>query len=72
MALSKEKPDAFMNADLSRVDLPVVQIDGLHASDDLVLVAAIGIDTEGGKHPPLLCTREHQPQAASAPHRAPP
>ena len=51
VALSTEKLDAFMNADLSRLDLLVVQIDGLHVSDDLVLVAAIGIDTEGGKHP---------------------
>ena len=51
VALSTEKLDAFMNADLSRLDLLVIQIDGLHVSDDLVLVAAIGIDGEGGKHP---------------------
>jgi len=54
VALSTEKLDAFMNADLSRLDLLVVQIDGLHVSDDLVLVAAIGIDGEGGKHPLAL------------------
>jgi putative transposase len=42
---------AFMSADLSKLDLLVVQIDGLHVSKDLVLVAAIGIDGEGGKHP---------------------
>src|SRR5207302_5467426 len=29
----------------------VVQIDGIHISEDLVLVAAIGIDGEGVKHP---------------------
>lgn len=51
VALSSEKLDAFMNADLSKLDLLVVQIDGLHVSDDLVLVAAIGIDGDGGKHP---------------------
>ena len=34
-----------------RASLLVVQIDGLHVSDDLVLVAAIGIDGQGGKHP---------------------
>ena len=50
VALSTEKLDAFMNADLSDLDLLVIQIDGLHVSDDLVLVAAIGIDGEGGKH----------------------
>ena len=51
VALSSEKLDAFMNTDLSKLDLLVVQIDGLHVSDDLVLVAAIGIDGEGIKHP---------------------
>ncbi len=44
MALSSEKLAGFMTADLSKLDLLVVQIDGLHISDDLVLVAAIGID----------------------------
>jgi hypothetical protein len=33
----------FMAADLSALDLLVVQIDGLHLGDDLVLVAAIGV-----------------------------
>ena len=28
-----------------------MQIDGIHISEDLVLVAAIGIDGEGDKHP---------------------
>jgi putative transposase len=54
VALSTEKLDTFMNADLSGLDLLVIQIDGLHVSDDLVLVAAIGIDGEGGKHPLAL------------------
>jgi transposase-like protein len=51
VALSAEKLDAFMSTDLSGLDLLAVQIDGLHMSDDLLLVAAIGIDGEGGKHP---------------------
>ncbi|MEC5293937.1 IS256 family transposase, partial [Aurantimonas sp. C2-3-R2] len=51
VALSAEKLNAFMSADLSKLDLLVVQIDGLHVSEDLVLVAAIGIDDQGGKHP---------------------
>ncbi len=54
VALSSEKLDAFMTADLSQLDLLVIQIDGLHVSHDLVLVAAIGIDGEGGKHPLAL------------------
>jgi hypothetical protein len=43
-----------MAADLSALDLLVVQIDGLHLGDDLVLVAAIGVDGEGNKHPLAL------------------
>jgi putative transposase len=54
VALSSEKLDAFMGADLSKLDLVVIQIDGLHVRDDLVLVAAIGIDGDGGKHPLAL------------------
>jgi len=43
-----------MNADLSDLDLLVIQIEGLHASADLVLLAAIGIDGNGDKHPLAL------------------
>jgi hypothetical protein len=41
----------WMTSDLSKLDLLVVQIDGIHMTGDLVLVAAIGIDGEGVKHP---------------------
>jgi putative transposase len=41
----------WMASDLSQLDLLVIQIDGLHIGDDLVLVAALGIDGEGNKHP---------------------
>ncbi|MEF2554665.1 transposase, partial [Aurantimonas sp. A2-1-M11] len=51
VALSAEKLNAFMSADLSKLDLLVVQIDGLHVNEDLVLVAAIGVDGDGHKHP---------------------
>jgi putative transposase len=54
VALSSEKLDAFMSADLSDLDLLVIQIDGLHVSADLVLLAAIGIDGNGDKHPLAL------------------
>ena len=39
----------WMASDLSKLDLLVIQIDGLHIGNDLVLVAALGIDGEGHK-----------------------
>src|SRR5437773_8395368 len=44
----------WMASDLSKLDLLVIQIDGLHIGNDLVLVAALGIDGEGHKHPLAL------------------
>src|SRR5512133_2576894 len=43
-----------MASDLFKLDLLVIQIDGLHIGSDLVLVAALGIDGEGHKHPLAL------------------
>ena len=40
-----------MAADLSELDLLIIQIDGIHIEEDLTLLAAIGIDGDGGKHP---------------------
>src|SRR5438552_3397410 len=54
VALSAARLADFMAADLSALDLLVVQIDGLHLGDDLVLVAAIGVDGEGNRHPLAL------------------
>ena len=51
VALSAERMAAWMASDLSQLDLLVIQIDGLHIGNDLVLVAALGIDGEGNKHP---------------------
>ena len=51
MALSAERMAEWMASDLSKLDLLVIQIDGLHIGNDLVLVAALGIDGEGNKHP---------------------
>src|SRR6058998_3737108 len=51
VALSAERLVAWMPSDLSKLDLLVIQIDGLHIGNDLVLVAALGIDSEGHKHP---------------------
>ena len=51
VALSAERLAEWMASDLSKLDLLVIQIDGLHIGNDLVLVAALGIDGEGHKHP---------------------
>ena len=51
VALSSERMAQWMGSDLSQLDLLVIQIDGLHIGNDLVLVAALGIDGEGNKHP---------------------
>ncbi len=40
-----------MACDLSGLDLLVIQIDGIHMDEDLILVAAIGVDAKGDKHP---------------------
>lgn len=51
VALSAERMAEWMAADLSKLDLLVIQIDGIHLADDLTLLAAVGIDGEGAKHP---------------------
>jgi transposase-like protein len=50
VALSAERLAEWMASDLSKLDLLVIQIDGLHIGNDLVLVAALGIDADGHKH----------------------
>jgi transposase-like protein len=49
VALSSAKLKEWLSADLSGLDLLVIQIDGLKVGDH-VLVAAIGIDDTGEKH----------------------
>src|ERR1700726_1092967 len=51
VALSAERMKAWMASDISGLDILIVQIDGIHIGDELVLVAAIGIDGEGVKYP---------------------
>ena len=41
----------WMAADLSNLDLLIIQIDGIHIDEDLMLLAAVGIDGNGDKHP---------------------
>jgi transposase-like protein len=49
--LSAERMAAWMASDLSKLDLLAIQIDGLHIGEDLVLLAAVGVDGDGAKHP---------------------
>jgi hypothetical protein len=51
VALSAAQLKSWMAADLSTLDLLVIQIDGIHIEQDLILLAAVGIDGEGNKHP---------------------
>ncbi len=51
VALSAARMKEWMASDLGGLDIMVVQIDGIHITEHLVLVAAIGIDGEGVKHP---------------------
>jgi putative transposase len=51
VALSNAKLRDWLACDLSTLDLLAIQIDGLHIGDELILVAAVGIDGRGEKHP---------------------
>ena len=51
VALSAERMKEWMAADLSKLDLLVIQIDGIHIKEDLILLAAVGVDGNGDKHP---------------------
>jgi hypothetical protein len=51
VALSGAQLKSWMAADLSKLDLLVIQIDGIHIEQDLILLAAVGIDGEGNKRP---------------------
>ena len=54
VALSAERMAEWTASDLSKLDLLVIQIDGLHVGNDLVLFAVLGIDGDGRKHPLAL------------------
>ena len=51
VALSAARMKDWMASDLSGLDLLVIQIDGIHMDEDLILIAAIGVDAKGDKHP---------------------
>lgn len=51
VALSSTKMKTWLATDLSKLDLLAIQIDGIHITEELTLVAAVGIDGMGEKHP---------------------
>ena len=50
VALSAARLKEWMGSAL-RSRLLVIQIDGIHMDEDMTLVAAIGVDVNGDKHP---------------------
>ena len=50
VALSAAKMEEWLASDLSKLDLLAIQIDGLHVTEDMVLIGAVGIDGTGVKH----------------------
>ncbi len=53
-ALTQAKFDEWMTSDLSELDLVAIQIDGLHMSDRLLMIGAVGIDASGRKRPSVV------------------
>jgi putative transposase len=51
VALSAARLKEWMARDLSGLELLVIQIDGVHMDEDMTLVAALGVDVKGDKHP---------------------
>ena len=49
VALSRKRMKAWLSSDLSELDLIVIQVDGIHVGDH-VLLAAVGVDGNGEKH----------------------
>ena len=50
-ALSEAKFMQWMSSDLLGLDLLVIQVDGLHMGDNLLMIGAIGVDSSEKKHP---------------------
>ena len=49
VALSEQQMHEWLSRDLSKLELPVVMIDGIHFGERVILVA-LGIDAKGHKH----------------------
>ena len=51
VALSAACMKEWMESTLECLDLLVIQIDGIRMDEDMILVAAVGVDANGDKHP---------------------
>ena len=51
VALTQQKLIDWITSDLSKLDLVVLQIDGMHLDENLLMIGAVGIDINGDKHP---------------------
>ena len=51
VALSAARMKEWMETRLDHLDLLVIQIDGIPIAEDMLLVAAVGVDETGEKHP---------------------
>jgi hypothetical protein len=51
VALSAARMKEWTASNVFGLDLLVIQIDGIHMKEDIILVAAIGVDARGDKHP---------------------
>ena len=51
VALTQAKLIDWMSSNLSKLDLVVIQIDGMHLDENLLMIGAVGIDINGDKHP---------------------
>lgn len=63
VAMTQARVKAWLERDLSSIDLAVLMVDGLHV-DDHVLLVALGIDTTGTKH--VLGLREGATENATS------
>ncbi len=51
VALTQQKLTDWMSSDLAKLDLVIIQIDGMHLDENLLMIGAVGIDINGEKHP---------------------
>ncbi len=51
VSLTQAKLIDWMSSNLSKLDLVVIQIDGTHLDENLLIIGAVGIDINGDKHP---------------------
>jgi hypothetical protein len=69
VALSAARMREWMASGLSGLDLLVISIDGTHMDEDMILVAAIGVDAKRDGHPLGLAEGATENAASSGAYR---